>query len=196
MRSLIFILGVVLIGFVFFAGCSSDSGNATNGVTTVPTATPIPTTTIPTTIVTPTPTPTPTAVPTPDPLGDNPNLVTIKTIAGVAGSQTVNVTVPDRSWELWYTADPLGTGGQDRQSTTGANSAVFPSLKIVVKDAATGTEIETVEPPGGIDTLLWQRTGDPRPWSKKFYEGNKAYVFDITGRHVKSYLIEVRVPKS
>jgi hypothetical protein len=194
MRHLILILGVVLAGFVFFAGCSSDSGKETNVVTTVPTATPLPTTTIQTTMVTPTPTPTP--VPTPDPLGDNPNLVTIKTITGVSGSQSVNVTVPDRSWEIWYTADPIGTGGQDRQSATGANSAVFPSLTIIVRDAATGIEIETVEPPGGIDTLLWQRTVDPRPWSKKFYEGNKAYVFDITGRHVKSYLIEVRVPKS
>jgi hypothetical protein len=105
----------------------------------------------------------------------------------------VNVTVPYGYWELWYTADPLVTGGQDSHSATGINSAVFPTLSVVVSDAATGGVIETIEPPGGLDISLWQRSGDPRPWSAKFYEGNKEYSFDITARNLKSYVIEVRV---
>jgi hypothetical protein len=132
---------------------------------------------------------------TPDPLGDSPSMVTVLTITGGSGTQSVNVTVPGY-WELWYTADPLVTGGQDSHSATGINSAVFPTLSVVVRDAASGQEIETVEPPGGLDTYLWQRAGDPRPWSEKFYRGNTVYTFDITARHITSYIIEIRVPRS
>jgi hypothetical protein len=135
-------------------------------------------------------------VQTPDPLGDSPTLMTVTTITGESGSQSVNVIVPYGYWEMWYTADPVVTGAQDSHSATGTNSAVFPSLSVVIRNAATGERIETVEPPGGLDIYLWQRSGDPRPWSKKFYEGENEYTFDMTARHLKSYLIEVRVPKT
>jgi hypothetical protein len=126
-------------------------------------------------------------------LRGSPGLKTVQVITGASGSQTVSVTVPAGYWELWYSADPLVTGGQDSHSATGTNSAVFPSLSINVMDARDGSEIRTVEPPGGLDRSLWDRAGDPRPWSEKFYQGNKEYTFDITARHLKSYVIEVRV---
>jgi hypothetical protein len=135
------------------------------------------------------------ATPTADPLGESPTLMTVKIITGESGRQSVNVSVPYGYWEMWYTADPIVTGGQDSHSATGTNSAVFPRLSVVITDA-NGNEVDTVEPPGGLDTYLWQRSGDPRPWSKKFYNGNKEYTFDITAKHLKSYVIEVRVPKT
>ena len=53
----------------------------------------------------------------------------------------------------------------------------------------------TVEPPGGLDKTLWQKSGiDPRPWKQKFYEGNKEYYLVITAKHLTSYTIEARVP--
>ena len=183
--------GIALVILVLVAGCiapdtepSASSAGPVVSLTQTPMTVPAPGSS----------TPVPTATPTPDPLGDSPTMVTVKTITGGSGTQSVNVTVPGY-WEMWYTADPLVTGGQDSHSATGINSAVFPTFSVVVRDAASGEEIETVEPPGGLDTYLWQRAGDPRPWSKKFYRGNTVYTFEITARHLKSYLIEVRVPK-
>jgi hypothetical protein len=193
MGHFIFILGFLIIVLVFTAGCSSGPAQEPAVQTIVPTLTvPQATETQPTTVTATIPQ---TAIPTPDPLGDSLKLMTVTTITGMSGTQSVNVTVPYGYWEMWYTADPLVTGGEDSHSATGTNSAVFPSLAVIVRDAASGDEIETVEPPGGLDTSLWQRSGDPRPWSKKFYQGNKMYTFDITARHLKSYLIEVRVSK-
>lgn len=128
---------------------------------------------------------------------ESPKLTTIASVTGQSGKQSANVTVPSGYWELWYTVDPLVTGGQDSHSSSGSNSAVFPTLSMVITDANDpNNEIETVEPPGGLDVTLWKRSGDPRPWSKKFYRGYKKFNFDITARHVKSYVIEVRVPKN
>ena len=84
-------------------------------------------------------------------------------------------------------------GAQNSHSSTGSNAAVFPVLKTVVTKTGTGEEVEEVEPPGGLDISLWQRAGDPRPWSKKFYTGGQEFTFDITARHVKSYAMEIRV---
>ncbi len=127
---------------------------------------------------------------------ESPGMTTIQTITGQSGKQIVNVTVPSNYWELSYTADPLVTGGQDSHSATGTNSAVFPTLSIKIMDASDSSEIETIEPPGGLDITLWQRAGDPRPWSEKFYQGNNVYTFDITARRLKSYVIEIRVPNT
>lgn len=120
----------------------------------------------------------------------------LKTIATIDGSghQTVSVAIPTGYWELWYTADPFATGGQDSHSSEGSNSAVFPSLSIMIYDEATGDEIDEVEPPGGLDPALWVRSGDPRPWTKKYYRGGgKTLAFDISARHLRSYTIEIRV---
>lgn len=133
------------------------------------------------------------AQPTPPPLIKPwPGLTTIATITGESGNQATDVMIPCGYWELWYTADPLITGAQNSHSATGSNSAVFPALKMNIIDKNSGENIETVEPPGGLDWTLWQRAGDPRPWSKKIYRGNREVTFDITARHVKSYAIEVR----
>jgi hypothetical protein len=194
MRQGIFIPGIAIIVLVFFAGCTSDSVNESAVQGTIPTLSSPQTTVIRTTVVTTTTTQT--TLQTPDPLGESPGLKTVETIKGVSGRKSVNVTIPYGYWEMWYTADPIVTGGQDSHSATGTNSAVFPTLSVVISDAARGDVIETIEPPGGLDISLWQRSGDPRPWSTKFYEGNKEYTFDITARNLKSYVIEVRVPKT
>ena len=56
-----------------------------------------------------------------------------------------------------------------------------------------GDAVETIEPPGGLDSTLWQRAGDPRPCSKKFYSGNKEFTFMVEAHHVKSYAMHIRV---
>jgi hypothetical protein len=55
-------------------------------------------------------------------------------------------------------------------------------------DASTGKKIETIEPPGGLDITLWQRRGDPRQRSEKFYEEGRTYNFDFNVYEVKSYI--------
>jgi len=120
-------------------------------------------------------------------------LTTIQTITGVGDETITNVSVPSGYWELWYTADPLTMGGQDIRSASGSISAVFPTLSIKIVDHNSGRTIDTVEPPGGLDTTLWQRTGDPRPWSQKYYSGNSVYDFDISGKNLRSYTLDIRV---
>ena len=200
MRIAILIPGIAVILFVLIAGCTTNTGGQNVPITPTAVSTPV-TIATPSSTVTEAPvvTVTTTAQPTiqvPDPFGENPNVKTIASITGGSGHQLVNVTIPYGYWEMWYTADPISTGGQESHAATGSQSAVFPSLSIVVRDPATGQEIGTVEPPGGLDTTLWQRSGDPRPWSKKFYVGDKELAFDITARHIISYTIGVRIPKS
>lgn len=125
-------------------------------------------------------------------------LTTLITVIGQGGKTSDTFSVPGGYWELWYTADPLVTGGQDSHSATGSQSALFPSLQIQVIDKKNSDRVvASVEPPGGLDKTLWQKSGnDPRPWKQKFYEGNKEYYFVITARNLKSYAIEARIPKS
>jgi hypothetical protein len=113
--------------------------------------------------------------------------------SGEDPANSANITIPSGYWELWYTADPLTIGGTDSHSSTGSNSAVFPTLTIGITDLNTGEVLDTVEPPGGLDQSLWQGRNDPRPWVQKFYQGGSDYQFSVTARHVKSYVIEVRV---
>ena len=119
-------------------------------------------------------------------------LTTIRTITGIGDETVTNVSVPSSYWELWYTADPLTMGGQDAQSVASA-SAVFPSLTITIVDHDTGKVFDTVQPPGGLDSTLWERVGDPRPWSQKYYSGNAVYDFDISGKNLRSYTLDIRV---
>ena len=118
------------------------------------------------------------------------------TLTGQTGRTSDTFFVPGGYWELWYTADPLITGGQDSVSASGSNSALFPHLSIQVIDTTNSDRVvEIVEPQGGLDKTLWVKSGmDPRPWKQKFYEGNKAYRFVITTRHLKSYAVEARIP--
>ncbi|HZK30630.1 MAG TPA: hypothetical protein VFC43_05280 [Methanoregula sp.] len=129
---------------------------------------------------------------------DSSGLTTLITVTGQFGKTSGTFYVPGGYWELWYTADPLITGGQDSVSASGSNSALFPYLSIQVIDTKNSDRVvETVESPGGLDKTLWAKSGqDPRPWKQKFYEGNKEYRFVITTKHLKSYTIEARIPKS
>jgi len=122
---------------------------------------------------------------------------TLITVTGQSGKTSDTFTVPQGYWELWYSADPLITGGQDSVSASGSNSALFPYFSIQVIDIKNSDRIvETVEPQGGLDKTLWVKSGmDPRPWKQKFYEGNTEYRFVIITKHLKSYAIEARIPK-
>jgi len=149
---------------------------------------------------------TPAAVPisNKEPITDQPTLsipeipqrITVLKVTGSDGAVTSDsFAVDDPYWELWYTADPLTTGGQDTSSATGSYSAVFPVLTIQVIDKENGTVIETVEPPGGLDKNLWERSGvDPRPWIEKYYYGYSQYYLRINAEHLQSYIVEARVP--
>ena len=145
---------------------------------------------------TPAPTVQVTAIPTLT-IPDTPYRSTLIKVTGNNG-QTIsdNFSVNGPYWELWYTVDPLTTGGQDISSTKGSYSEVFPTLSIQVIDKTNGGNVEeTIEPPGGIDKNLWERTGiDPRPWMQKFYEGYREYQLVITASNLKSYIVEARIP--
>ena len=191
---------IALIFFILITGCSSQSPAASKPVTAQPspsvspvTATQTPTSGTPVMVVTTIP---PTASPTSAFPGSG--FTPLITVTGQSGKTSDTFSVPGGYWELWYTADPLTSGGQNSVSSSGSNSAVFPVLQIQVIDKTNaGRLVTTVEPPGGLDKTMWQRSGiDPRPWKQKFYEGNKEYYFVITAKHLTSYTIEARVPKS
>ena len=125
-----------------------------------------------------------------------PERTTLLKVTGADGWETSDTfAVNGPYWELWYTADPQITGGQDTTSPSASYSAVFPSLSIQVIDASNNTVIETIEPPGGLDKTLWERTGiDPRPWLEKFNQGYSQYYLKISATNVNAYLVEARVP--
>jgi hypothetical protein len=78
--------------------------------------------------------------------------------------------------------------------------------------------VRTITPPGGIDINLWKGGGsdggdyptrtskyaseitvvvtpvDPRPWTEKFYEGQRNYYFVVTAKSLNSYSMEIKVP--
>ena len=169
---------IALIFSILVTGCitqSSTPGSLVTAVTTNPATAP------------------PTSV-----FPEGSKFTTLITVTGQSGKTSDIFSVPGGYWELWYTADPLIMGGQDSVSASGSNSALFPYLSIQVIDTTNSDRIvETVEPPGGLDKTLWAKSGmDPRPWRQKFYEGNKEYCFVITTKHLKSYAIEARIPKS
>jgi len=189
---------ISLIFFILVTGCMTQSSPSSKPVTTVTTIQPIGSV-VPTTEPTSTISPMPTPTPTPTSLfSDGSRLTTLITVTGQSGKTSDTFSVPGGYWELWYTADPLTAGGQDSVSGSGSNSAVFPYLSIQVIDKTNSDRVvKTVEPLGGLDKTMWAKSGiDPRPWKQKFYEGNKEYYFVISAKHIKSYAIEARIPKS
>jgi len=150
--------------------------------------------------ITPTPTPTPkipiAATPT-RAIPESSGLTTLITVTGQLSQTSNTFSVPSDYWELWYTADPFVTGGQDIVSATGSRSAVFPILSIQVIDKTDSDKVvDTIEPPGGLDKTLWARSNrDPRPWRERFYEGSREYYLVITAQHLNSYTIEARIPE-
>ena len=188
---------ISLIVFIFITGCTSQSSPAGKSVTITqpsPSTNPV-TPQPPTSGDTVTAAPTNPATATPTSAFPGSGFSPLITITGQSGKTSDTFSVPEGYWELWYTADPLTSGGQDSVSSSGSNSAVFPSLQIQVIDKTNANRlVASVEPPGGLDKILWQKSGiDPRPWKQKFYEGNKEYYLVITAKHLSSYIIEARV---
>ena len=102
---------------------------------------------------------------------------------------------------------------------SGSYSIVSPVFSVQVMDAQDPNRIvRTITPPGGIDMDLWagvtQPTpditrvpkyaeiaptptttpSDPRPWTEKFYEGQRNYYFIINSKYIDSYKLEIQVP--
>jgi hypothetical protein len=102
---------------------------------------------------------------------------------------------------------------------SGSYSTNNPQFTIQVMDGDDPNRIvRTISPPGGINLDLWMgvepttkensnyRTNqrktvvptptsvDPRPWTEKFYEGQRNYYFIITTQSLDSYTIKIKVP--
>jgi len=114
---------------------------------------------------------------------------------------------------------PTGGSGIAHSGIEGSYSTVKPEFSIQVMDGDDPNRIvRTITPPGGIDLDLWlgnepedneypTRTSkyaeqvtpditpvDPRPWTEKFYEGQRNYYFIFTAKGLNSYSMEIKVP--
>lgn len=114
---------------------------------------------------------------------------------------------------------PTGGSGIAHSGIEGSYSTVKPEFKIQVMDGDDPNRIvRTITPPGGIDLDLWlgnepeggeypTRTSkyavqvtpdvtpvDPRPWTEKFYEGQRHYYFIVTAKGLTSYSMKINVP--
>jgi len=103
----------------------------------------------------------------------------------------------------------------------GSYGSVNPEFSLQVMDATDPNRIvRSITPPGGIDPDLWKgvkqstpavtsttrpkyavtaetptpSNTDPRPWTEKFYEGQRSYYFVINSQYLKSYTIKILVP--
>jgi hypothetical protein len=102
----------------------------------------------------------------------------------------------------------------------GSYSSATSEFFLQVMDGSDPNRIvRTITPPGGIDLNLWTgikksvtadysnlptnlqkstsseiKTSDPRPWTEKFYEGQRSYYFIIRTQSLESYTIEIKVP--
>jgi hypothetical protein len=199
MKIPLLIIGTLVL-LILVTGCTNQPAPPGNPITTTQ---PAPGTTI--TVTQPSPSATTITDVTTNPVTAEPvsafpgsGFTPLITVTGQSGKTSDPFSVPGGYWELWYTADPLTSGGQDSASSSGSNSAVFPFLEIQVIDKTNSDRlVASVEPPGGLDKNLWQKSGiDPRPWKQKFYEGNKEYYFVITAKHLTSYTIEARIPQN
>ena len=109
--------------------------------------------------------------------------------------------------------------GFSHSGIQGSYSGVTPEFTIQVMDASDPNRIvRTISPPGGIDLNLWlgkpktvdpsttlaphQKATveagtvyvDPRPWTEKFYEGQRSYYFIIKAESIQSYGLDIKVP--
>jgi hypothetical protein len=116
-------------------------------------------------------------------------------------------------------ASTKGSGVAAGSGVQGSYSSATPAFTIQVMDAEDPNRIvRTISPPGGIDINLWKgikgsinpastpKKGqlasnsadtpitDPRPWTEKFFEGQRSYYFIINAQLLKSYSIDIRVP--
>lgn len=140
--------------------------------------------------------------------GENTSMVSYAKIAGKFSGTTQIVKIPFPSWEIVYTVDPVpeseigsvqvvstqGTG-VSHSGAQGSYSGVIPQFTVQVVDAADPNHfVRTFSPPGGINLDLWKDTSDPRPWTEKFYEGQRSYYFIIKSTLLNSYSLDIRVP--
>jgi hypothetical protein len=114
---------------------------------------------------------------------DERELVTYATISGKWSGSTEIISVPFPYWEMQYTVTTLTEPG-----------LVFPSINIQVMDADDPNRFVRIVNPGVLDPNLWE-VNDPRPWTEKFFEGERNYYFVITTRFISSYRIDILVPK-
>ena len=109
--------------------------------------------------------------------------------------------------------------GYSHSGVKGSYSGTKPEFSIQVMDASDPNRIvRTITPPGGIDLDLWLgikqpvnpastlqphqkatvESGtvyvDPRPWTEKFYEGQRGYYFIIKTQSIESYSLDIKVP--
>ncbi|MFA6331899.1 MAG: hypothetical protein WCX22_03010 [Methanoregula sp.] len=118
---------------------------------------------------------------------------------------------------------PTKGQGLSYSGISGSYSTAKPEFTIQVMDGDDPNRIvRTITPPGGIDLDLW--TGvesdkevdtednthfktnqmqsideeidavDPRPWTEKFYEGQRHYYFIITSQSLNSYSVKIQIP--
>jgi len=119
------------------------------------------------------------------------------------------------------TVQPASTSksGVASSGVQGSYSGATPTFNIQVMDANDPNRIvRTISPPGGIDLNLWKGIkntvnpavtnvklgkattsadvpyNDPRPWTEKFYEGQRSYYFIIKSELLNSYSIDIQVP--
>jgi len=117
-----------------------------------------------------------------------------------------------------------GTPVSSYSGISGSYSTVSPKFTIQVMDGDDPNRIvRSISPPGGINLDLWMGTWtapeevetstiskkrkasiedvysdfeavDPRPWTEKFYEGQRNYYFIVTAQSLNSYTIDLKVP--
>src|SRR4030042_1286617 len=135
-----------------------------------------------------------------DPNPVNTSTTSYAKISGKYSGTTQIIKIPFPYWELVYTVDPVAAiepgsaSGGSHSGVQGSYSGVIPEFTVQVTDAADPNRIvRTFSPPGGINRDLW-KTNDPRPWTEKFYEGQKSYYFIITSKLLNSYSLDIRIP--
>ncbi len=110
--------------------------------------------------------------------------------------------------------------GISSSGVSGSYSSATAQFSIQVMDASDPNRIvRTITPPGGINLDLWLGTKktvsnpqtltsgnqkatvdsdtkyvDPRPWTEKFYEGQRGYYFIIKTQSIDSYSLDIKVP--
>jgi hypothetical protein len=114
---------------------------------------------------------------------------------------------------------PTEGSGIAHSGFEGSYSTVKPEFMVQVMDGDDPNRIvRTITPPGGIDLDLWlgiKPDGgeyptreskyaeqviptvtpvDPRPWTEKFYEGDRNYYFIVTAKGLSTYSMKINVP--
>ncbi len=115
---------------------------------------------------------------------------------------------------------PTKGEGLSYSGISGSYSTAKSAFTIQVMDGDDPNRIvRTITPPGGIDLDLWTGASretyenpkyttkqkqttedkkliavDPRPWTEKFFEGERSYYFIITAQGLESYSLDVRIP--